>query len=101
GVFVYDVYVPVPDEMEEDGGNGGGAAGGGAGAAAGEEELWPWEEAPEGEDWTVPVIEVAEEDDEFFWGGQLEAEAAQRAAEAEEHDSEDSNAESYYANSYP
>ncbi|KAG2428623.1 hypothetical protein HYH02_014324 [Chlamydomonas schloesseri] len=48
-----------------------------------------------------PCTQVAEEDDEFFWAGEVEAEAAQRAAALEEHDSKDSNAESYYANSYP
>ncbi|KXZ44335.1 hypothetical protein GPECTOR_69g428 [Gonium pectorale] len=86
--FVYDVYVPVPDEEmggDREGGN----------------ELWPWADAPSGADFAAPIIEVAEDDDEFFWAGELEAEAAQRAAAAEEHDSEDSNAESYYANSYP
>ncbi|KAG2501021.1 hypothetical protein HYH03_000841 [Edaphochlamys debaryana] len=94
GEFVYDMYVMVDDGAE---GGGGGAAEEGAMEA----EAWPWLDAPAGDDFTVPVIEVAEDDDEFFWAGAVEAEAAQRAAAMEEHDSEDSNAESYYANSYP
>ncbi|GLI64154.1 hypothetical protein VaNZ11_007339 [Volvox africanus] len=79
--FVYDVYVPVFDNAE-----------GGM-----EEDMWPWLDAPSAVDLAVPVIEVAENDDEIFWAGQLGVETAA----AEEHDSEDSNAESYYANSYP
>ncbi|GIL94185.1 hypothetical protein Vretimale_328 [Volvox reticuliferus] len=79
--FVYDVYVPVHDDD----------------AGSADEEMWPWLDAPSVVDLAVPVIAVAENDDEFFWAGQLDAEAA----DTEEHDSEDSNAESYYANSYP
>ncbi|KAL6757526.1 hypothetical protein V8C86DRAFT_1661687 [Haematococcus lacustris] len=70
--YVFDMYVA----MEEDGV----AAGSQEGAA------------------DCPVIEVADSDDEFYWTWR---EAGGGSKLGSEHDSEDSNAESFYANSYP
>lgn len=72
GQFVYDVYMPI-DEDDGDGVDVGGASSG-----------------------DVPVIEVCEEEDEDAWWMQPDDEAMNS-----DHDSEDSNAESFYANSYP
>eukprot|EP00798_Chlamydomonas_sp_ICE-L_P004890 gene4890-34656_t len=74
--FVYDVYVPV-DDLD---------AGG-------------TEQDTIMKDWDIPVVEVEEEyDDGGFWDLDPDLLAALAAVD---HDSEDSNAESFYANSYP
>lgn len=125
--WVYDVYLPAHarssgrreqegpadaksgqgDRMDED-------------AAEGADQEDPWDEVPVVEVCVrrgLPLFcerrrssvlpqnyhapQVAESDDEFFWAWQDTGSMWAAGAGGMDHDSEDSNAESYFGNSYP